>query len=56
MTPRRTIRHRLFDVFFSEIELDAGPIRKLRIRALVIIILIPMLVAAACVLKYYGVI
>jgi len=56
VTPRRTIKRKLIDVFFSEIELDAGPIRKLRIRALVIIVLIPMLVAAACVLKYYGVI
>jgi hypothetical protein len=52
---KKRIRDRVLDVFFSTVELEAGPGRKLRVRAVVLFILIPLAVAAACILKKYGV-
>jgi hypothetical protein len=54
MGPRK--RFRLRDVFYSTVEVEGvGPIKRIRVRALVLFLLIPMLVISACVLKYYGV-
>jgi hypothetical protein len=53
---KETLRQKIIYVFCDKIEIEGvGPVKKIKVRALVLFLLIPMIVASALILKCNGV-